>query len=392
MPGPYGLTSTGFNAKSLQEIKTDLETAWRSVFGAGADVSADSVDGQIIGIVADRMSDLWQLAAALYAAAYPDSATGVEMDKVAGITGTTRQPATKSQVAVTFTGTPATAIPTGTRVSVIGQGTLFEVTSGFTISGGGSSTVTVSAVETGPKYAPAGTVTVIETPVSGLASVTNALDQSVLGRDVETDPQLRIRRELDLRQIGASAVDAIRAGVLSLAGVTFASVTENVTDFTVDGIGPHGFEVVVLGGLDVAIAQMIWDRKPAGGRAYGSTSSTATDAIGGGHDMPFSRPTTLNGYVTVAVTVNAGAPENVGTVIAAAIVAYGDLNLTVASPLVAQALVPSIFAAAQGIVDVPSQPKIGTAPAPTLSTTITPTRRQIIDLDTSRVVVNVTRI
>ena len=95
--------------------------------------------------------------------------------------------------------------------------------------------------------------------------------------------------------------------------------------------------------------------------------------------------------MTVDVTVNASAPQTIVDLVAAAIVSYGDLNLTVGSPLIAQALVPSVFAAAPGVVDV-SVPKIGTAPAPTLSTTITPTRRQIIDLDTSRVVVNLTRI
>lgn len=392
MPGPYGLTASGFNPKSLQEIKLDLETAWRGVFGAGADVSENSVDGQIIGIMADRFADLWQLAAALYAAAYPDGASGVQQDKVAGITGTVRKPATLTNVKATLMGVPGTLIPQGSRASVSGQGTLFASANDYTIPIGGSlADCEFASVEAGPKFAPAGLLTVIETPVAGWTSITNPADQYQLGTYAETDPQLRIRRELDLRQIGASAIDAIRAGVLSIPGVTFADVTENVTEATVDGVGPHGIEAVVIGGSNDAIAQVIWDRKPAGNRAYGAFVGTALDSLGLSHLIPFSRPSLLTGYVTIDVTVNANAPENIADLIVSAVVAFGDLNLTVGAPLVAQALVPTVFGAGPGVVDV-APPKIGLAPSPGTSTTITPTRRQFVDLDTSRVVVNVSRV
>jgi uncharacterized phage protein gp47/JayE len=390
MPGPYGVTPTGYNPKSLQEIITDLQSAWRTIFGNGIDVSADSPDGLIIGIFADRLADLWQADQATYNAAFPDTSTGVGLDRVMALTGAVRLPATKSLVAVVLSGVAATAIPSGSRASVAGAGTLFETTGALVIGGGGTVAATLRAVEFGPMYAPAGTLTVIETPVAGWTGVTNAADQSFLGSNVETDPPARVRRELTLRAIGAAAADAIRAGLLQLAGVTSASVFENETDFIVDSMPPRSFECVVVGGSNPLIAQTIWDRKPSGIPSFGNTFDTATDSETVPHTIYFSRPVALNVWVTVNVDVNSDAPENVGDLIKAAVVAWGDLNLRPGGSLVAQALVPTVFDQA-GVVDC-DVPLIGLAVSPGASTTLNTTPRQLLDLDTARVVVNVTRI
>ncbi len=390
MPGPYGVTATGFNPMTLQDIKADLESAWRVVFGAGIDVSADSVDGQIIGIMSDRFADLWQALGAMYDAAYPDSATGVGLDNVLSMTGAVRQPASRSTVDVTLSGVPFTVVPSGSIVSVDGTGVEFRSTGDLTIGIGGSVTGTLEAVETGPQYAPAGTLTEIETPVSGWTGCTNTLDQTALGSNVENDPQARQRRELTIRSIGSASCDAIRAGLLNVADVTNANVFENVTDGVVDGMPARSFEAVVLGGDDTEIVQTIWNRKPAGAPTYGNQTGTAFDTAAVAHGINWSRPTELEAYVTLNVEVTSDAPEDIATLIAQAVADWGDLNLTVKSSLVAQALVPTVFSQ-PGVWDV-EVPLIGTAPSPGTSVTLTATVRQIITLDTSRVVVNVTRI
>lgn len=390
MPGPYGVTPTGYNPKSLQEIITDLQTAWKTVFGNGIDVSADSPDGLIIGIFADRLADLWQANQATYNAAFPDTATGISLDRVLALTGTVRLPASKSLVAVTLSGVAGTVIPTGSRVSVAVAGTLFELTAPATIGAGGTVAANLTAVEFGPMFAPAGTLTVIATPVAGWTGCTNAVDQYFLGSNVESDPFARIRRELALRAIGSAAAGAIRAGLLNVTGVTSASVFENATDTTVDGMPPRSFECVVVGGTAAAIAQCIWDRKPAGTPTHGSLTTVVTDTEGKTHNIKHSVPTAVNVWVTVNVTVNKDAPSNVGSLLAASVVAWGDLNLKPGASLVAQSIVPTVFAQA-GVVDV-AVPLIGLANPPTTTATLTATPRQILDLDTSRVVVNVTQI
>lgn len=81
----------------------------------------------------------------------------------------------------------------------------------------------------GPVLAVSGSLTEIETPVSGWAAVDNIVDGDV-GNDVETDTALRIRRELSLRILGAATESAIRARILQeVDNVTAVSIIENDT-------------------------------------------------------------------------------------------------------------------------------------------------------------------
>lgn len=81
--------------------------------------------------------------------------------------------------------------------------------------------------ENGPIAVPTQTLTEIVTPLAGWASLTNT-DPGALGRFVETDAELRLRRLLSLRLLGRGTVEAIRAQLLA-AGADSATVFENVT-------------------------------------------------------------------------------------------------------------------------------------------------------------------
>lgn len=393
MPGPYGITTAGFIPKPLEDIKADLESGFRAVFGAAITTIAQSVFGQIIGITADRYADLWQLGLATYNAAFRDGAVGVQLDNIGALTGTARKQATFTKVACLCTGVAATLIPAGRVISIPTVGTKFTNDLPGTIGGGGTVTIEFRAVETGPKSAVAGTVTNIDTPVAGWASVTNPLDHHTLGTDIETDATYRLRQVSELRAQGSSTVAAIRAKVIAVLNVTQCFIFENVSDGTNgDGLPPHSFETVVSGGTDAAVAKAIADNKPVGIATHGLTTVATTDANGFAINIKLSRPALLNVWVTVNVTVNAGLfPSNGADLIKTAIAAYGDLNYNIGTEVRSSGLMPAIFAATAGVLELPL-PLIGTAVSPTLSTTITVNNRQIADLDTSRIVVNVTPI
>lgn len=392
MPGPYGVTATGFVAKPAADIRAELEAQFRTTFGNGIDLTPDSVFAQLIGIFSDRLADLWQAGQVLYTNAFPDGASGVALDQICALTGVSRLPATRTEVAVTLGGTPATVIPAGSRASIVGAGTVFETVSNYTIGGGGTVAGVMRAIETGPKPAPAGTLTQIVTPVAGWTSVTNALDQSALGRDLESDAALRLRRDLSLRALGSTSSAAIRAAVAEIAGVTSVRVFENATNTTdASGIPANSFEVVVVGGANDSIAQAIYDRKPIGVGTFGTAAGTASDPSGAGHVINFSRPATVNAWVTVNLRATASAPVDLADRVRNAIALYGDQRIKPGDPLISAALIPTVFGVDPSIVDVPSV-LIGLGVGPTLPTTITPTVRQVLDLDSSRVVVNVTTV
>jgi len=92
-----------------------------------------------------------------------------------------------------------------------------------------SSPVQFLAQNYGPVPAPINTLTEILTPIAGWNSIDN-WQAGALGRFIETDAELRIRRRNSIRLLGAATVEAIRARLLQqVPGVTSAFVFENRT-------------------------------------------------------------------------------------------------------------------------------------------------------------------
>jgi uncharacterized phage protein gp47/JayE len=441
----YGITPEGFVTKPLADIKTDLEGALTAEFGAALDLATESVHGAIVGIVAERLSSLWDLAEGVNQDFDPDAAAGLAQDELAALTGAQRLESKRSTDTLTAIGTAGTVLATGRVVAVVGTGKRFRTAAPATIvaatawaaahayvvgdrvknganlyrcitagtsagSGGPTGTtaditdnaahwaflavgaafidVAVESVEYGPILAPAGALSSIQTPVSGWTSATNVLD-AALGRVVETDPALRVRREQLLRAEGNAAVDALAADVRAVKDVVSVRVFENVTETTdADGVPPHSFEVLVLGGADNAIAQAIWDSKSGGIAAHGTSSGTATDADGTAHTVAFTRPTAVPIYVSASIeTIPADFPADGAAQIKAAIVAFAAAYYRVDTNVVAARLVPETYQVA-GVFDV-TNVKVDTIASP-VATSVVTTSRQLATFDTSRIALTIT--
>lgn len=384
----YGLTSTGFTAKPLLTIKAELETAFQATFGQSIDVSPQSVFGQLIGIFAERESELWDAAQDVYSSFDPDGATGQSLDGVAGITGTIREPATHSTVTLTLGGTHGTVVPAGKQVSVVGTGVKFETLSAVTITGVGTfvpvASVTAQAIETGPLVGLAGTITVIETPVSGWSTVTNALDAAE-GQDIETDADLRLRRENELRTASNAALEAIRTHVLAVTNLTSAKVFENISDITDgDGLPPHSIQVVTLGGAAADIRTAIFESIGAGIQTYGSISGTVTDTEGVSHTINYSTATEKQIYIICNVTKDPDEfPVDGATQIQTAVLAYGDA-LVMGKDVVANAITARVFSI-PGVLDCTTL--IGLSNPPVSSVTIPIAIRELATFDSSRLTI-----
>jgi uncharacterized phage protein gp47/JayE len=168
------------------------------------------------------------------------------------------------------------------------------------------------AQNTGAIAAPAGTLTVIETPIFGVDSVVNLLDANV-GRELETDAELRLRRLESLQRAGTATVNGIVTTLRQVSGVTNAFVIENNQD-TVDGDGrpPHSYEAYVDGGEDQDILDTIWETKPAGIETVGNFSGNVIDSQGFVQVVKFSRPTTADIWLEVDITKNTDPSETGG--------------------------------------------------------------------------------
>lgn len=387
----FGVTPSGFIIKRLNDIVSDIGSRLKGSLGAGINLDGDSIIGETVGAISERIAELWEVALSVYGANYPDSASDVSLDGSTSNTGVSRQAATFSTVPALLTGTDGSTVPSGNRSAVVGRpdsifatqsavsltrlacaaaliqvstitpgyaytitvngtpysyvstSTAYTITVAddvndkftfagnvaarfyagrtFTVTGsagndgnytvlsavnsGGNTIVTVTqditsavaggsinladdagdiaaglvaalvaqatttpsasgadsvyiladdltipfsvvagtnltlttvsayhvmeATVTGDIDAPVNSLTVIVTPATGWLSVNNPT-QATVGRNEETDTELRARRLISLKIIGAGTVDAIRARVLEVTGVTACSVNENTTD------------------------------------------------------------------------------------------------------------------------------------------------------------------
>jgi hypothetical protein len=282
MPIAYGITEVGFVGKPASVIKAETEEFLKSgPLGASAGTEPDgsipaaSVAGQLVALVVDVASSLWELQQAADAARDPGQAGGAAQNVLCSLTGILRHPSAFSGTTATCTGTPATVLPIGRVATVEGTGTRFrslaaativavdawvlltayivgdritvggkvyvcktagttaataaaftapldvtDITDGsahWTLIGTGTGAVDVefAAEESGPVTALARTLSSIATPVGGWSSVINLADASV-GADQETDSALRLRREEELFAPGTGTADAIRAAILAV--------------------------------------------------------------------------------------------------------------------------------------------------------------------------------
>lgn len=446
----FGVTEDGLSVPRLTDIREEIEASERELFGPTLDLSDESVEGQVNGIIAERFAVLWELLEVLYGALDPDAASGALLDAMAALSGTTRRAATYSAVTLTLTGTPTTVIPGASLASTGNESAAFQTVADATIAladtwvdaatynegdiisaGGniyragmavpdtiavplhtirgfasipsdpsafwawlGAGTGYVDALArstvTGPVFAPAYGIEVIDTPISGWDGAVNLADVTP-GAVVQSDEDLRLTREVELASLGVSPRDALRGRLLKVGlgtanPVTAVTVFHNVTDVTdADGVLPHSVEALVQGGEDEDIYAALWANVASGIRTVGTEVGSIIDSQGRTQPVSFSRPVEVQIYVVITLVKDVlEYPDDGDEQVKAAIATYGATQAcgkdAVASALSAQAFkIP-------GVLNVMSV-FIGIAPGPSSSATIPISLRELAVFDTAKITV-----
>lgn len=303
------LTSAGLEIQTQDEIRKSIETDQRAEISDRLDLSTSSPLGQANRIVARALAMGEEALAALYMAIDPDSATGDALLRLCALTGTIREPATKSRVSVTINVNPGTYAIGTLFAAPTGRPSDRFVNAEAVVNGGGAAAnfaAVFEAVTAGPVQATASTLA-IATPVAGWNSIVSHPDATV-GEAEETEAALRARRNQEVEAPGSSSTSGIAADILrEVPLVETCYVVENDTDAVVDSIPAHAIEVVVYGPAvptaadDDQVAAQIQASKAAGIGTYGTTSRTILDSEGQSHAIKFTRPVTVT--PTIAVTL-----------------------------------------------------------------------------------------
>lgn len=294
------VTPDGFQCDDLGTILENLRSRMRAIFGQDINLDTDTIDGQTLGIFAEAKADSDQLAEDVYNSWNPQTAVGVALRRIVQFNGIRAIAAQPSQAVITCGGTVRTHIPIGSVVASVANDARFVTIQDAVIGSTGAVDVAVLSQDYGAVQAPSGTITRIITPVFGWQTVTNALS-AVLGRDAESDEELRIRRAQSTATPAQSVPESVYGAIANIPQVTQVRLYENYkgTVDPVTGLPPHSFSVVVQGGSDEDIAAAIWNRASIGATQVGDTDVTIYDIQGFPHVVTFQRPVPVRIYMRI---------------------------------------------------------------------------------------------
>jgi uncharacterized phage protein gp47/JayE len=319
----YGLTPEGFHKKRLDDLVTQLEGLFKGVYGSNFKVRPETKQGQLIAGFAKEFSLLWDIAEDSFNALNPSAALDTALENLVQYNLITKQPATYSTVTLTVVGSVSTLIPAGSQVQAIDDSSIrFETIADVTLTGG-SDEVLARALTTGPIEAEADTLTVIFTPVSGWASVTNDED-ATLGTNEESNEELRARRARSTSINGQRIIDATRAQLEALDNVITALVLENDTNVDPDanGVPAHSIEAIVRGGDSTEIKDVLLLNKTPGIPYVGNTNVPATDSQGVPVDINYTIPDEIPILVEITLVKDSDYPASGDTQIKQNIIDY----------------------------------------------------------------------
>lgn len=294
------MTSSGYLAPDIATLRSEFRTQFQTLAGFTPDWDVDDALTVLSEVALSLIMDNLEAVQNIYDAFNPNNATGRPLENLAAMALVERQPATKSRVSVTMTGTAATVVPAGTVIKSSVTGSRWVLTANVTLPGTG----VFESENTGPIPADVATLTQIVTPVAGWSGATNPA-QAELGREEERDDELRLRRLSALGGASTGTLSSIQTTIDRLDWSVGVRVIDNQTDTPVTvgafTLAPHSILVLLLPNVLTAaeeeeLGQAMLATVAAGIGTNGGEVITVTDSS----DVEF----TFRYDFATAVTVN----------------------------------------------------------------------------------------
>lgn len=300
------VTTTGYKLKTQNEwfdeekqLYLDIDPLWN--------LDPSTPDGLKIAHDAEVFSALDETLQQAYNSKDPNKASGVDLDVIASLTGTTRSEGTASTVTgFVLTGVPnSTVVPAGTVFESTVTGSRWTLDQTWTLDSSGIATVDITSTITGPVEADANTITRIITTVPGLTSVTNPTPATT-GTNVESDSSLRVKRATAVGRPGNNQIDSMLGELFAVGGTRRVKIYENDTNTTdANGLPAHSIAPIIDGGTDADVAMAIYVKKNPGVMLYQAGTPVSVVVTSPTYptntkQIKFSRPV----YVDMVVVVN----------------------------------------------------------------------------------------
>lgn len=300
------INETGYVRPTYDELLEERIALAKELFGESIDTSNAAPMGKFIRLWVDEFARVYENNEKVYYARFPHTATGQSLDHLMPFANITRNPATRAEHVIEFTGMADYEVPVGFLVGTTDE-VEFYLVNPVTLDENGIGQGIVQCTELGTiGNVLLGTITEIINPDASISEIKH-VDIELLGEDTENDVALRKRFDTAIAGSGSGTTPAIRGAVMRVTGVKSCVVVENDTNETDESGRPaHSFEVYVYAPETVYqdVAQAIFSKKPIGITSYGTHSEIATNVQGDKKVINFSPVIEIELYIKLSVAVD----------------------------------------------------------------------------------------
>ena len=321
------ITETGYVLKTQNAYFEEERSRYLAIDPKWS-LDPSTPDGLKLAADAEIWANLDEMGQQAYNSKDPAKAKAMDLDVIAGITGTRRSLGTPSTVTLTLSGVAGTVIIAGQRVESVENGKRWTTDKDAVIESGGTVSVTATCAELGATQASPTTITRIIDTVGGWQAVTNPL-AAISGFNKQKDQELRIERAKAVGRPGVNQIDSMLGELLSVDGVRRCFIYENDTKVVdANGLPANSIAVIADGGTDDDVAFAIYVKKnPGAPFLYQAGTAVAVTVVSKMHpknikEIKFSRPIDVNMTVAVSVKSDGSLPSNVDEIISQAILDY----------------------------------------------------------------------
>lgn len=309
MAGNY-FSQTGLVTQSLEEIITEITGKYQEIYGNDINIDQNTPDGQMINLLAQMKKDILDLLVQYNSNIDVDQVQGIAQQILYKLNGLEIKSYTYSYVNVKITTSGPTNLQgldnnidnsDGTGYTVQDTNGNRWILANSVTNLNGTDEFPFRAAELGEIQCLPNTVTLPETIVSGVVSVTNPAANYITGDTGESDAEYRQRRNKTVALPSQGFDESIEAQLLNLDTVTQVKVYDNRKSVEVNGIPAHTIWVIVEGGQNSEIGNIIYANIPPGIPMKGSIEVLVSKSNGELTPVYFDRGTAQTLYVKVTI-------------------------------------------------------------------------------------------
>jgi len=226
--GLITFNANGIVVANYQQVRAVITQQFKSIYGSDIDLSSNTADGIYIETLSLLINNMLQTIKTMYSNLDVRTANGKYLDTLCALTNITRRQATKSSVYVTITGLDSNfTFGPGNQLVLLDKNGTTWTCDVFTTNLNGEATVLTFCDEYGPVSAPVGW---IYTTVEVLGNVTITMNgDAILGSFIESDSELRSRRDNVLSMKSSTVLEGLVASLLNISGIEDCKIYNNDT-------------------------------------------------------------------------------------------------------------------------------------------------------------------